>query len=152
LSYEFPCQSGLTTSKGQEKIRSPLTLNREEVTIGIDISEDAPDVYVLPGRLAQRFANRPKGRTQLIAWAISCQQPGSSSRSPAAITGRWRWLWAELLCRGSRLIRCKRAASPKLAPAKAGASGKRLKTDQVDAAMLARFGVVMEPAIPVAKD
>lgn len=34
----------------------------------------------------------------------------------------------------------------------AEASGKRAKTDQVDAALLARFGAVMQPAIPPAKD
>lgn len=115
-----------------------------DVTIGIDISKDNLDVHIHPTGCIRQFANDPAGRTALIAW-ISQQQP---SRIVFEATGSYhRGLeraLAEANLPGVKI-------NPWQARRFAEASGRRAKTDQVDAAMLARFGATLQPEIRPAR-
>jgi transposase len=130
---------------GQEKMSNRITPTPDQTTIGIDISKDHLDVHVHPEGFVQQFTNDRKGHTRLIAWA--------KSKHPTRIifeaTGAYhRALEMALGQAGLPGVKI----NPLQARRFAEATGKRVKTDPVDAAMLARFGATMQPDIPPAKD
>jgi transposase len=130
---------------GQEKMSNPLPPSAEQVTIGIDISKDRLDVHSHPAGHTRQFANDRAGHAALIAW-IKPQHP---VRIIYEATGAYH--------RGLQKALAK-AALPavKVNPWRtrrfAEATGRRVKTDPVDAAMAARFGAVLQPDIPPAQD
>jgi transposase len=133
------------TSKGLEKMSRSITQAADEITIGIDVSKDSLDVYLHPEGIARQFANHRQGHAQLIAWAAPCQ----ATRIVFEATGRYhRALEMALGKAGLPAVKI----NPLQARRFAEATGKRVKTDPIDAAMLARFGAVMRPEIPPAKD
>jgi transposase len=106
-------------------------------TIGVDISKDTLDVHLHPAGVARQFTNNAKGFTALIAWLEVSQV----SRVVFEPTGAYhhafeRWLGQA----GLPLVK----VNPYQARRFAEAIGRRAKTDAVDAAMLARFGTLVE--------
>lgn len=130
---------------GQEKMSHTLSATQQQVTIGIDISKHHLDVHLHPAGLARQFTNDRKGHAQLIAWA----KPQGPSRIVFEATGAYhRGLEMALGHAGLPAVK----VNPLQARRFAEATGKRVKTDPVDAAMLARFGAVLQPEVPLARD
>jgi transposase len=130
---------------GQEKMSTLLSPTADQVTIGIDISKPHLDVHVHPEGSLRRFANDRAGHAQLIAWIT----PKRPSRIIFEATGAYH--------RGLQQALAKAALpavkiNPWQARRFAEATGQRVKTDPLDAAMLARFGAALQPAIPPARD
>jgi transposase len=133
------------TSKGQEKMSHPMAQASDEITIGIDISKEHLDIHLLPERIVRQFTNDREGHGKLMAWAA----PYQPARIVFEATGRYhRALEMALGKAGLPAVKI----NPLQARRFAEATGKRVKTDPIDAAMLARFGAVMRPEIPSAKD
>jgi transposase len=133
------------TSKGQEKMNHLIAHTSDEITIGIDISKEHLDVHLHPKGIARQFTNDRKGHAQLIAWAT----PHQPTRIVFEATGRYhRALEMALGKAGLPAIKI----NPLQARRFVEATGRRVKTDPIDAAMLARFGATMRPEIPPAKD
>ena len=133
------------TSMGQEKMSNLLSPSAQQVTIGIDISKHHLDVHVHPEGSIQQFTNDRAGHAGLIAW-ITPRQP---ARIIFEATGAYH--------RGLQNALAKAALpgvkiNPWQARCFAEATGRRVKTDPVDAAMLARFGATLQPDIPPARD
>src|ERR1022692_1072349 len=133
------------TSKGQEKMSHPIARTSDDVTIGIDISKDTLDVHLHPEGNTRQFSNDRNGHAQLIAWA-KLHQP---TRIIFEATGRYHRA-LELALGNAGLPAVK--INPLQARRFAEATGRRVKTDPIDAATLARFGAIMRPEIPPAKD
>lgn len=116
-----------------------------EATIGIDVSKRRLDAHHHLTGEARRFTNDDAGIRQLIAW-------GKATR-PARIvfeaTGAYHRA-LELALGKAKLPGIK--INPLQARRFAEATGKRVKTDPVDAAMLARFGATLHPEVPSACD
>jgi transposase len=130
---------------GQEKMSPTLAETQQQVTIGIDISKHQLDAHLHPAGLTRLFTNDRKGHAQLIAWA----KPHCPSRIVFEATGAYhRALEMALGQAGLPAVK----VNPLQARLFAEATGKRVKTDPVDAAMLARFGAVLQPEEPPAKD
>jgi hypothetical protein len=133
------------TSMGQEKMSHTLSPAQPQVTIGIDISKDRLDVHLHPAGLTRQFTNDRKGHAELIAWA----KPHCPSRIVFEATGAYhRALEMALGQAGLPAVK----VNPLQVRRFAEAIGKRAKTDPVDAATLARFGTVLQPEVPLARD
>jgi transposase len=137
---------------GQEKMSNRIAPTPDQTTIGIGISKDHLDVRLHPAGCVQQFTNDRKGHTKLIAWA----KPKHPTRIIFEATGAYHRALEMAL--GDRAREGGQAGLPgiKINPLQARrfaeATGKRVKTDPVDAAMLARFGATMQPDIPPARD
>lgn len=117
----------------------------DPVSLGIDISKDYLDVHLHPQRITQQFTNDRKGHRALIAW-ITPRQP---TRIVFGATGAYhRALEMALGKAGLPAVK----VNPPQACRFAEATGKWVKADPVDAAMLARFGATLQPQVPPAKD
>jgi transposase len=117
----------------------------DEITIGIDISKETLDVHLHPEGIVRQFPNDRKGHANLIAWA----RPYQATRIVFEATGRYhRALEMALGKAGLPAVKI----NPLQARRFAEASGKRVKTDPIDARMLALFGATLRPEIPPAKD
>lgn len=107
-------------------------------TLGIDISKETLDVYLYPNGAAHRFANDKKGFTALIRWLGD----HALNRIVYEPTGAYhRAFEVRFLEAGFTLAK----VNPRQARRFAEAIGTNAKTDAVDAAMLARFGAMLEP-------
>lgn len=130
---------------GQEKMSKTVAANPPGVTVGIDISKQSLEVHVHPDRTSRQFTNDLNGIVQLISWLRTVHPV----RVVFEATGAYhRMLEMELGNAGLPAVKL----NPLQARRFAEASGKRVKTDPVDAAMLARFGAAMEPAVQPARD
>lgn len=115
------------------------------VTIGIDVSKAVLDVHLHPEGLRSRFANDADGHALLIGWATS-HQPERVIFEP---TGAYhRALETALGRAGLPLIKI----NPLQARRFAQACGTRVKTDPVDAEMLARMAASLQLEVTPAKD
>jgi transposase len=109
-------------------------------TAGVDISKDHLDVCLHPNGAAKRFANDAKGFVALIDWLA----PHAPKRVVFEATGAYHRAFERRLGEsGLPMVK----VNPRQARRFAEATGKRVKTDRVDAAMLARFGAVLEPPV-----
>lgn len=107
-------------------------------TAGIDISKEHLDVALHPGAAARRFGNDHAGHTALLRWLA----PLALVRVVFEATGPYhRLLERRLADAGVPFAKL----NPRHARRFAQAIGKLAKTDRVDAAMLARFGALLEP-------
>lgn len=107
-------------------------------TAGVDISKDALDVHLHPEGVAHRFGNNKKGFTALIKWLAG----RTLTRIVYEPTGAYhRAFETRFLEAGFTLAK----VNPRQARRFAEAVGTNAKTDAVDAAMLARFGAMLEP-------
>jgi transposase len=130
---------------GQEKMSEPLSHATDEVTIGIDIAKDHLDVYVHPAGCTQQFDNDRAGHARLIVWIT----PRKPTRIVFEATGAYhRGLQNALGKAGLPGVKI----NPWQARRFAEATGRRVKTDALDAAMLVRFGATIQPDIPPARE
>jgi transposase len=115
-------------------------------TVGVDISKDTLDVYLHPDGTARSFSNNSKGFAALILWL----QNTALTRVVFEPTGAYHHGFERsLAAAGLPLVK----VNPLQARRFAQAIGQRAKTDAVDAAMLARFGALVQPpARPTASE
>ena len=132
------------TSMGQEKMSIALAHITDQITIGIDISKDHLDVHLHPQGSIKQFTNDHKGHAQLIAWIMPIQP----TRIIFEATGAYHRALEMALGKASLPA----VVNPLQARRFAEATGKRVKSDPIDAAMLARFGYTMQPDIPPARN
>jgi transposase len=130
---------------GQEKMSTAIAPTPTQITIGIDISKHHLDVHLHPQAAIKQFDNDRPGIAKLIAWIT----PWQPTRIVFEATGAYHRA-LEMALGKAALPSVK--INPLQARRFAEASGKRVKTDPVDAAMLARFGYTMQPDIPPARD
>ena len=116
-------------------------------TVGIDVSKARLDAHRLPDGEAAQFANTKAGFQKLIAWSGD----GVECIAYEASGPYHRDLEQALLEQGLPAAR----VNPWRARRFAEASGRRVKTDPVDAAMLASMAAVMSlrptPPLPEAQ-
>jgi transposase len=106
-------------------------------SIGIDVSKDSLDAYRLSDGAERRFVNDKTGRKALIRW-LSAEPVKRVVFEP---TGPYhRPLERALATAGMPIVK----VNPRQARRFKEAAGKLVKTDRVDAAMLARMGEVLE--------
>jgi transposase len=130
---------------GQEKMSNLLSPSAGQVTIGVDISKDRLDVHVHPEGCVRQFSNDRAGHARMIAWI----RPKQPARIIFEATGAYhRALQNALIAAGLPGVKI----NPWQARRFAEATGRRVKTDPIDAAMLARFGATLQPDIPPARD
>jgi transposase len=130
---------------GQEKMSPSVAPTPTQITIGIDISKDRLDVHLHPQATVKQFDNDRQAIAKLIAWIT----PWQPTRIVFEATGAYHRA-LEMALGKAALPSVK--INPLQARRFAEASGKRAKTDPVDAAMLARFGYTMQPNSPPARD
>jgi len=108
------------------------------VTIGIDISKALLDVATYPDGLFKQFTNNKKGHKELIKWLASLQTKLIVFEATGAYHRGLEHFLGEHGLPFSKI-------NPRQARRFAEATGKLVKTDRVDALMLARFGELLEP-------
>jgi transposase len=107
-------------------------------TVGIDIAKDRLDVCLCPDGAARHFTNDAKGHRALIVWLAT----HPIQRVVFEATGAYhRALEHCLAAAGLPLAKI----NPRHARRFAQALGQLAKTDRLDAALLARFGALLEP-------
>lgn len=118
------------TSTGAEKMTKS--------TLGVDISKDTLDVYRHPEDEHQQFSNNAKGFRALIKWL------GKAPvwRIVYEATGPYHRAFEQALGRAGQPLA---KVNPLHAKRFGQALGQLAKSDKMDAARLARFGVAIEP-------
>lgn len=121
------------TSKGEEKVSENISQ-----VIGIDISKDHLDVHLHPSGAEKRVTNNKAGHSKLLVWltGVIVEQIVFEATGPYH-----RLLERRLATAGLPFAKI----NPRQARRFAEATGRLAKTDRVDAAMLARFGALLEP-------
>jgi len=110
-----------------------------KTTIGIDVSKTHLDARRLPDGASSRFTNDRRGVRVLIAWCARLE----IERVVYEPTGAYHRILEEMLLAADLpLVK----VNPLQARRFAQACGTRAKTDAVDAALLARMGVALQPA------
>ena len=109
-------------------------------TIGVDISKDHLDAFLLPEGTVQRFTNDRAGLRAFCKWLA----PLSVERIVYEPTGAYHRAFEDTLAvAGLALAK----VNPLQARRFAQACGTRAKTDKVDARMLAAMGAALRPDI-----
>lgn len=111
-------------------------------TIGIDISKAALDCHVHPARVDRQFSNTPKGHKALIAWAGQWK----IERIAYEATGTYHRALEVAL----RDLPCVKL-NPERARRFAQATGTLAKTDRIDARLLARMMIALQPPVRPAR-
>lgn len=107
-------------------------------SVGVDIAKDTLEVCLYPNGSSRRFTNDAAGLQALIAWLDQV----AVARVVFEATGRYhRNFERRLAAAGFAMVKL----NPRQARRFAEAIGCQAKTDPVDAAMLARFGALIEP-------
>lgn len=107
-------------------------------SVGVDISKDTLDIHLHPAGVAKRLANSPAGFKKLIAWLDDY----TIIRVVFEPTGAYHHAFERRLGEaGLPLVK----VNPRQTRRFAEAIGCQAKTDAVDAAMLARYGALIEP-------
>ncbi|GBQ99450.1 transposase [Acetobacter nitrogenifigens DSM 23921 = NBRC 105050] len=107
-----------------------------ETIIGIDVSRDWLDGFCLPGKQRFRLQNSPDGYARLLE---TLQSMPDGLKVGFEATGGQEWaLWRVLISMGINAVQL----PPAQIKAFAFSMGKRAKTDQIDAELIARFMVV----------
>lgn len=120
------------TSKGAEKMT--------DTTIGVDISKDTLDVYRHPDNDHRQFSNDPRGFRTFIAWLG--KRP--VARIVFEATGAYHRAFETAMQQAGLPLS---KLNPRHVKWFRQAVGELAKTDRIDAALLARFGVTLEPRI-----
>lgn len=107
-------------------------------SVGVDISKDTLDVHLHPAGASHRFANDAKGFSALIA----CLKGFAIARVVFEPTGAYHHAFERRLAEAGLPLA---KVNPRQARRFAEAIGRHAKTDAVDAAMLARFAMLIEP-------
>ena len=122
-----------------------LSPSTGHITLGIDVSKGRLDAHLHPLAVVKQFDNDRKGIAKLIAWIT----PLRPTRIIFEATGAYHRA-LEMALGKAALPAVK--INPLQVRRFAQATGKRVKTDPIDAIMLARFGYTMQPDIPPARD
>ena len=110
------------------------------LSVGVDVSKQRLDVGFFPERPGQSFENAPQGIADLVAWI----RPLGPQYVIVEATGKYEQaLVAELAAAGLPVV----VINPRQARDFAKAKGILAKTDKIDAAVLANFGLAMQPEI-----
>jgi transposase len=108
--------------------------------VGVDISKDDLNVCLYPSDASKRFSNDARGHRALIDWLA----PRHIARVVFEVTGAYhRAFERNLGLAGLPMAK----VNPRQSRRFAEATGKLAKTDRLDAAMLARFGALLQPAV-----
>lgn len=108
--------------------------------VGIDVSKDSLDAHILPEGTTRRFDNTTAGIAALVAWL----QPLTPTLVVLEATGGYeRPAIAGLSLKGLPVS----LVNPKRVRDFAGALGRRAKTDQIDARVLAQFAQQVRPVV-----
>jgi transposase len=108
--------------------------------VGIDVSKGTLDAHLRPEGTTRRFDNTPAGIAALVAWV----EPLAPTLVVLEATGGYeRPVIAALSLKGLPLS----LVNPKRARDFAGALGRRAKTDELDAGMLAEFAERVRPSV-----
>lgn len=116
-----------------------------EKIVGIDVSKDWLDAHALPSGAAARFANDHSGLDDLIAWL----KPLDADVVALEATGRLEGLCVAALSAADMAVII---VNPAQVRSFAASLGKRAKTDQIDAAVIAAFVAATKPEIRPLKD
>ncbi|AHG43977.1 transposase [Rhizobium leguminosarum bv. trifolii CB782] len=116
-----------------------------DVVVGIDVSKDRLDVYVLPSGESFAVANDDEGLDGLAARLLSLKADVVALEA----TGGYEMLAAAALSEAGLSVI---VVNPAQVRAYAKALGKRAKTDPIDAEMIAAFVVATKPAIRPLRD
>ena len=114
-----------------------------EITIGVDVSTDTLDVHLHPAGDHRRFDNTPKGFRAILRWIAGTPV----ARLVFEATGPYHRAFERAMGEAG-LPLCK--VNPRQAKRFGEAIGQLAKTDRMDAAMLARFGALVEPGVRAA--
>lgn len=110
------------------------------ITIGADISKDHIDLHSLPEGQTLKVANDRKGFAAILKW-IGTKGVERIVYEP---TGPYHKAFERfMMAQGLPLSK----VNPRLARRFAEATGRLAKTDRIDAAMLARYGTLLEPRL-----
>ncbi len=110
------------------------------LSAGVDIGKDHLDACLHPGGATRRFSNDAKGHRALIAWL----SPHTISRVVYEATGAYHRAFERALHEAGLPLA---KVNPRQARRFAEAVGQLAKTDRCDAALLARLGALLEPAV-----
>ncbi len=108
--------------------------------VGIDVARDALEVAVYPPNAGWRVPNTPAGHARLVAWAQT-HQPGRLVLE--ATGGHERAVAAALAAAGLPVV----VINPRQGRDFAGSRNVQVKTDRVDAQLLARFAAEVRPPL-----
>ena len=111
--------------------------NTELVVVGIDVSKATLDVFVSPAGQSARFANEPAGHDELRIWL----EAFAPHLVVMEATGSYHTAAAMLLQARFPVV----VANPREVRDFAKACGVLAKSDGLDAKVLARFGLAIEP-------
>lgn len=120
-------------------MRHSTAQNSTGQNAGVDIAKDTLDVCLHPSGAAKRFTNDGNGHRALITWLA----PSEIVRIVFEATGAYHCAFERTLAMAGLPVA---KINPRQARRFAEATGKLAKTDRCDAAMLARFGALLEPA------
>lgn len=111
-----------------------------DITIGADISKDHIDLHSLPDGQTLKVANDRKGFVAILNWMGA----RSVQRIVFEPTGPYHKAFERFMTtQGLPLSK----VNPRLARRFCEATGRLAKTDRIDAALLARYGALLEPRI-----
>lgn len=111
-------------------------------TIGIDISKAALDCHAHPAGIDRQFSNTAKGHKALIAWAGQWQVERIAYEATGTYHRALEVALADLPCVKLNPERARRFAQ---------ATGTLAKTDRIDARLLARMAVALQPPVRPAR-
>lgn len=109
--------------------------------VGIDVSKDALDVFVLPSKASFKCSNNPAGHAELCERLRGVEPPERVVLEPTG--GYERPVVAVLLVAKLPVV----LINAKQVRDFASARGLKAKTDALDAALLADFGETMKPPV-----
>jgi transposase len=121
------------TSQGEEKMSESLAQ-----VAGIDIAKDHLDVHLHPSAATRRVSNDKAGHKALLGWLA--RQP--IARIVFEATGPYHHSFERALAAAGVPFA---KINPRQARRFAEATGRFVKTDRVDAALLARLGALLQP-------
>jgi transposase len=111
-----------------------------DITIGADISKDHIDLHSLPDAQTLKVSNDRKGFAAILRWIGT----KGVERIVFEPTGPYHKAFERfMMMQGLALSK----VNPRLARRFAQATGRLAKTDRIDAALLARYGALLEPRI-----
>ena len=111
-----------------------------DITIGADISKDHIDLYSLPEGATLKVANDRKGFAAILRW-IGAKGVQRIVYEP---TGPYHKAFEHFMA-AQGLALCK--VNPRMARRFCEATGTLAKTDRIDAGLLARYGVLLQPRL-----
>ena len=117
-----------------------MSKGNEFVSVGVDISKDKLDVYILPSGKEKQFENTPEGIASLIVW-LDGSSPDLVVCEPS---GGYERLLVLTLQKSSQPVAVVNARQIRDF---ARAKGILAKTDRLDAMVLAEYGAVIRPPV-----